>query len=422
MVASSIASGFSLGTSRMSVLTCLCFFRFWLGFGIGGDYPVSATIMAEYANTKTRGAFIAAVFAMQGVGIIAGSTVSMIVSLCFGIGHPVPSPHKQDMVWRIIVMFGAIPAGLTFYWRLQMPETARYTALVARNAKQAAADMSKVLHVDIEEDEDSVQRIETMEQQFGLFSRDFLRQHGLQLLGTTSTWFFVDGAFYSSNLFQNDIYRRTKLLKNPCEYDNPLHEVFRSARAQALIALCGTLPGYVFTIFLIDRLGRRVIQFVGFFFMSAFLFALAIRYKHWVKESTGGFVAIYSLTFFFANFGPNTTTFLVPAELFPARLRSTCHGISAAAGKAGAIIGAVRFLYASQPKNKDKDPSGCGEHDRTTGIGKSDALIILAVTSCLGFACTFLIPETTGRSSEENEGQVSESTAEVELQTGFDRA
>ncbi|GLJ41963.1 hypothetical protein SUGI_0868740 [Cryptomeria japonica] len=80
IVASSILSGFSLGSTRKSVLTCLCFFRFWLGFGIGGDYPPSATIMAEYTNTKTRGSFIAFVFAMQGLGFLAASVVAIIVS------------------------------------------------------------------------------------------------------------------------------------------------------------------------------------------------------------------------------------------------------------------------------------------------------------------------------------------------------
>ncbi|KVI04634.1 Major facilitator superfamily domain, general substrate transporter [Cynara cardunculus var. scolymus] len=39
-----------------AVIGTLCFFRFWLGFGIGRDYPLSATIMSEYANKKTRGA------------------------------------------------------------------------------------------------------------------------------------------------------------------------------------------------------------------------------------------------------------------------------------------------------------------------------------------------------------------------------
>lgn len=65
MIITSIFSGLSFGNSAKGVMTTLCFFRFWLGFGIGGDYPLSATIMSEYANTKTRGGFIAAVFAMQ---------------------------------------------------------------------------------------------------------------------------------------------------------------------------------------------------------------------------------------------------------------------------------------------------------------------------------------------------------------------
>ncbi|KAJ0629493.1 putative ABC-type phosphate transporter [Helianthus annuus] len=81
-------------------------------------------------------------------------------------------------------------------------------------------------------------------------------------------------------------------------------------------------------------MGRFAIQLMGFFFMTVFMFALAIPYHHWTQhENRIGFVVMYSLTFFFANFGPNSTTFVVPAEIFPARLRSTCHGISAAAGK-----------------------------------------------------------------------------------------
>jgi PHS family inorganic phosphate transporter-like MFS transporter len=52
MVMAAIASGLSFGHTPASVMTTLCFFRFWLGFGIGGDYPLSATIMSEYANTR----------------------------------------------------------------------------------------------------------------------------------------------------------------------------------------------------------------------------------------------------------------------------------------------------------------------------------------------------------------------------------
>ena len=42
--------------------------------------------------------------------------------------------------------------------------------------------------------------------------------------------------------------------------------------------------------------------------------------------------AAQALTFFFANFGPNATTFITPVELFTTKYRSTLHGISAASG------------------------------------------------------------------------------------------
>ncbi|CAL9759005.1 unnamed protein product [Musa acuminata subsp. burmannicoides] len=55
MVICSIASGLSFGHDSKGVMATLCFFRFWLGFGIGGDYPLSATIMSEYANKRPAG-------------------------------------------------------------------------------------------------------------------------------------------------------------------------------------------------------------------------------------------------------------------------------------------------------------------------------------------------------------------------------
>ncbi|KAI3804297.1 hypothetical protein L1987_25730 [Smallanthus sonchifolius] len=410
MVICSLASGLSFGNEAKGVMATLCFFRFWLGFGIGGDYPLSATIMSEYANKKTRGAFIAAVFAMQGFGILASGVVALIVSASFDhafnglsyasdrLGSTVP---QADYVWRIILMFGAIPAALTYYWRMKMPETARYTALVAKNAKQAAQDMARVLQVEIEAEEQKVEKIvHDTRNSYGLFSKEFLRRHGLHLLGTTTTWFFLDIAFYSQNLFQKDVLSGIGWIP-PAATMSAIGEVFRVARAQTLIALCSTVPGYWFTVFLIDRMGRFTIQLMGFFFMTVFMFALAIPYHHWtLHENRFGFVIMYSLTFFFANFGPNATTFVVPAEIFPARLRSTCHGISAAAGKAGAIVGAYGFLYASQSTDPKKTDAGY-----PTGIGIKYSLIILGVINFLGMIFTFLVPEPNGKSLEELSGE-----------------
>jgi PHS family inorganic phosphate transporter-like MFS transporter len=114
------------------------------------------------------------------------------------------------------------------------------------------------------------------------------------------------------------------------------------------------------------------------------------------------FAILFGLTLFFANFGPNSTTFIVPAELFPARLRSTCHGISAAAGKSGAIIGS--FGVQSYISNS---------HDKTKAI--KQAIMALSFVNLLGFFFTFLVPETQGRSLEEISGEdkeIHENTAD----------
>ncbi|XP_028958442.1 inorganic phosphate transporter 1-4 isoform X2 [Malus domestica] len=419
MVICSIASGLSYEHNPKTVMSTLCFFRFWLGFGIGGDYPLSATIMSEYANKKTRGAFIAAVFAMQGFGILAGGIFAIICSAAFNANFDAPTYKvnalastvpQADYLWRIIVIVGAIPAAMTYYWRMKMPETARYTALVAKNARQAASDMSKVLQVEIEAEP---QRAEPTANAFAMFSKEFMHRHGLHLLGTTSTWFLLDIAFYSQNLFQKDIFSAIGWIP-PAETMNAIEEVYRIARAQTLIALCSTVPGYWFTVAFIDRIGRFAIQLMGFFFMTVFMFALAIPYDHWThKDNRIGFVVIYALTFFFANFGPNATTFVVPAEIFPARFRSTCHGISAASGKLGAIVGVFGFLYLAQNKDKNKTDAGY-----PPGIGVKNSLLVLGVVNFLGILFTFLVPESNGRSLEEMSGENEEEseTGTVELE------
>ena len=117
---------------------------------------------------------------------------------------------------------------------------------------------------------------------------------------------------------------------------------------------------------------------------------------------------MYGFTFFFANFGPNATTFIVPAEIFPARLRSTCHGISAAAGKIGAIAGTLGFMYAAESTNKTQTDPGY-----SPGIGIQNTLLLLACVNLLGVFCTFLVPESKGKSLEELSGENEEDKGET---------
>ncbi|GAA0158259.1 secondary carrier transporter [Lithospermum erythrorhizon] len=399
MFLSSIACGFSICTSRTCVMLSLGFFRFVLGLGIGGDYPLSATIMSEFSNKKTRGAFIAAVFSMQGFGILMSSMVTMVVCAVFDRASSKPPPGKRapevaDLAWRIILMIGAVPAGLTYYWRMKMPETARYTALVENNVVQAALDMERILDVPISEMTEEGLLPPHPQESYTLFSKEFFRRHGRDLFACSIAWFLVDVVFYSSNLFQSKIY--DDYLPHQKNV-NVYQEALKVARFQAIMAICSTIPGYFATVYFIDRIGRVKIQMLGFFFMALSLFAIGVPYSYWSKNKNGGFLVLYGLTFFFSNFGPNTTTFIVPAELFPARFRTTCHGIAGAAGKAGAIIGSIGFLWASHNKEED---------GYSKGIGMTASLVILGGVSTLGLVTTYLFSrETMGRSLEDNENE-----------------
>ncbi|KAL6839769.1 hypothetical protein ACP4OV_030457 [Aristida adscensionis] len=403
MVACSLASGLSFSKRKgRNVVIVLCFFRFWLGVGIGGDYPLSATIMAEYANKRRRGAFIAAVFAMQGFGNLAAGIVGMVVSAAF---QHSTDPADADFVWRIVLMLGAVPAILTYYWRMKMPETARYTALVAMNAKQAATDMSGVLNVPIDPEQEAINELGA-EHQYGLLSVEFLRRHGIHLLATTVCWLTLDITFYTLNLFMNDIFtHKIHLLSHPHVTDNPFKRTIRLAKLHTAITLCGTLPGYFFTVAFVDRIGRVRIQLLGFTMMSIFVLCLAaIPYDHWTEKGTKcGFAVMYGLTFFFANFGPNTTTFIIPAEIFPARLRSTCHGVAGAFGKIGAIAGVFSFRYTEETYYRS---------------------MLFALVGCnvVGLVCTLLLPESKGKSLEEITGEVVEQKPQEDDAAGVARA
>ncbi|CAM8925441.1 unnamed protein product [Rhodiola kirilowii] len=397
MTICAIGSGLSFGSSAKSVMTTLCFFRFWLGFGIGGDYPLSATIMSEYANKKTRGAFIAAVFAMQGVGIIFAGLVSMILSKLFLNSYPgeaynenrrLSTQPQADYLWRIVLMLGSLPAILTYYWRMKMPETGRYTALIQGNAKQAAIDMGRVLDLEFQGEDDLLEQFRAANQ-YKLLSREFVRRHGRHLIGTMSTWFLLDIAFYSQNLTQKDIFPAMGLT-NKAEHVSALREMFETSRAMFVVALFGTFPGYWFTVFFIEKMGRFIIQLMGFFMMTVFMFIMGTKYDYLKNENHLLFGVLYALTFFFANFGPNSTTFVLPAELFPTRLRATCHALSAAAGKAGALVGAFGVQYYTLDGKESQIKR---------------AMMFLCFTNMLGFAFTFLVTETKGKSLEEISGE-----------------
>ena len=101
------------------------------------------------------------------------------------------------------------------------------------------------------------------------------------------------------------------------------------------MAVGGLIPGYWFAVAFIVKVGRKTLQISGFLILMIIFCLLGFGFYAF---PTGVLVALVCLANFFSNFGPNTTTFIVPGEVFPTRYRSTGHGVSAASGKIGAII------------------------------------------------------------------------------------
>src|ERR1700743_3316281 len=67
----------AVGSALAPSLAVLIGFRFLLGFGVGGDYPVSAVLMSEYADQRNRGRMVGLVFSAQAVGLVVGPLIAL---------------------------------------------------------------------------------------------------------------------------------------------------------------------------------------------------------------------------------------------------------------------------------------------------------------------------------------------------------
>ena len=141
------------------------------------------------------------------------------------------------------------------------------------------------------------------------------------------------------------------------------------------------VPGYLLAVKRMDRIGHRRLQFIGFSVMALCFLVLAIVPQ--LTEQVAPFLAILGLSYFFIQFGPNMTTFVLPSEVFPVSMRTTGHGIAAGIGKLGAFVGV--FLV---PVLQDH-------------IGLRGLLAVAGVSAVLGFAVTGLLPEPAGRTLED---------------------
>ncbi|KAI0046569.1 phosphate permease [Auriscalpium vulgare] len=386
----------------VSIIGVLIVWRFLMGVGIGGDYPLSAVISSEFAATRSRGRLMTAVFASQGWGNFAAALVALIVTSAFKTQILNDDPTTLDHVdycWRLLIGLGCVPGVIALYFRLTIPETPRFTMDIERNVKQASEDINHVLtdgsyYVDPDA---VVQRAEAPKAS----RRDFLNhfgkwENGKVLLGTAYSWFALDIAFYGLGLNSSIIltaigFGSTGGKGTLGVYQN-LHNI---SVGNLILSVAGLIPGYWVSFLFIDSWGRKPIQLMGFIMLTILFIIMGFGYEALNKthDRSKWFVFLYCLANFFQNFGPNVTTFVIPGEVFPTRYRSTAHGISAASGKLGAVIAQVGFARL-------KDHGG-------KNMFVKHILEIFALFMLTGIFSTLLIPETKGKSLEElsNEDQ-----------------
>ncbi len=335
-------------------------FRFILGIGIGGDYPVSATIMSEYAGKASRGMLVTLVFTMQAAGLILGPLFASALL----------STHmSRDLIWRILVGFGAVPA-LAVYWsRRHLKESPRFLAASGME-EDKNGKLGNARHWDKSKHSvsfwDGFHRLATENKLL------------MRLVGASAAWFLMDAAYYGNTV-------SSPLVLSAMNSD---HTLLQKTLTQLGLFALFAAPGYAFSAYFMDKLGRKAIQMLGFG-MMAVTFALLAFIPNLEKMAIP-FLVIYGLSFFFTEFGPNATTFVYPSEIFPVRVRTTGHGIAAAVGKLGGFFGVFVFPYLLHWKGL---------------LGAESAA---AIASLLGLIATAtMLPETKGKSLEEIEEEAS---------------
>ncbi|OQR80459.1 inorganic phosphate transporter, partial [Thraustotheca clavata] len=184
-----------------AVLILLGVWRFILGIGVGGDYPVSAVITSEFASSSRRGQFIAIVFAMQGFGIITGACMAIIVLASFKNTIIDDGTDNLGYCWRILAGFGAIPALAAVYWRLRIPETPRFTVDVLGDAEQGARNANQFLEGTKHDNLATVPKPNTTLTFRRAFTSYFCQwKNAKVLIGCAACWFFLDIGYYGTSL------------------------------------------------------------------------------------------------------------------------------------------------------------------------------------------------------------------------------
>ena len=283
----------------------LLVFRFLVGFGLGGELPVAATLMSEYAPSKLRGRFIVLLESFWGVGWLAAALISYLLIPRFG--------------WHIAFIIGAMPALYVFLIRLHMPESIRYLLSKGRveDARKIILTLEEKLGVESKPFDK-----EYLEESTPIFKLNVLtlwsKVFRVRTLMLWIAWFGIVFSYYGIFMWLPSIvFAQGFAVVKTFEY--------------VLIMTLAQLPGYFAAAILVDIIGRRLT-------LSSFLLMSGICAYFFGSATSGTGILMWGAAMSFFNLGAWGVIYTYTPELYPTAIRALGSGWAAGFGRIGGML------------------------------------------------------------------------------------
>lgn len=282
--------------SVSGMLAALTAYRFFLGIGIGSEYPTGSVACAEAsallpAKKRNRYFIWFTNFAID-FGFVVSAFVPMVLLWICGEKHLTP-------VWRITLGMGAIWPLFLFISRLNFKENENYQKT---RFKKVSIPYIKII-----------------------------KFYWFRLAIVSIIWFIYDFSAYAFGIYSSNIL-------NTIIPDSNLYKTFGWNVVFNLFYIPGAFLGAISA----DYLGPRITLIIGLVVQSIFGFAIAGSY-HTLKNHIAGFTVLYGLFMTFGEFGAGDNMGCLASKTGATSIRGSYYAISAAIGKIGAFVGTYVF-------------------------------------------------------------------------------
>ena len=280
-----------------NIYTVLACWRFMLGVGCGGVYPLAATITAESASdAQEKAKSVALMFSFQGVGYLAVSLNAYLFVRLFG--------EESDLAWRCLLGVGSLPGIVLIGTRMYHTKKSELEdGQPTHRGQDIEHGTSKVKSIALSDDTNKLTNFNLHRKrrsQIRLPPTSLLQQIQSEpnlvrkLVGTAGCWFLFDILFYGNTLFQPVV------LSAAFGDSATTLAIIRDSVCISLLAL----PGYFVSVAMVGRQSPKRIQLQGFLCMAGLYALLGVKFESMHRLSL---LSLYGLTFFFSNYGPNST-------------------------------------------------------------------------------------------------------------------